>query len=110
MQYGLVELIWFFLSGIWGLLGTLIGPGIVKLIIAMGIGVLGSLVTIIKILCAFEVRVLSTWLLVTLFGIVFVGIIDIDAVLTWPTAIFFTVFVSTLSFTASLLVNRTIKT
>lgn len=110
MQYSLVVMVWLCLSGLWGFLGISVGPGIAMMIIAMTIGVLGSLITFIQLLWGGKINVLKTGLLVAIIGLVFIGIIDLDAVFTWPAVILFSAFISTLSFAASFLVSRVIRT
>lgn len=105
MRYVQIVLLWLTLSSLWGLLGSLIGPGIVMLIIALLVGTLGALITVIQRLCGHRTEALRTGLLLATIGIILVGIWLFDARMTWPALLFFTLFISAMSFMGSFIVN-----
>ena len=109
MRYVLVVLVWLSLSALWGLLWSLIGPGIVMLLIALMVGTLGTLFTVVQLLCGHEAKILRTGLWVAVISIILTGIWLFDARITWPALLFFTVFIAAMSFIGSSLVNRLIS-
>ena len=106
MRYLAAVVIWMLLSMLWGIAGTLIGPGIVMLIIASVVGAVGSILTVAQFICGYKAHTLGTGLVVTITGIALTWFIAYESELAYQAILILAVFIALPSFVISYLLDR----
>jgi hypothetical protein len=106
LRYLLIVAIWLTLSVPYGLVGTTIGPGIVMLMVALFVGVIGSTVSLIQRFRSYNMNPLYSGFIVGGSSIALTVLFFSSDNLTYQSTLFLGVFVFGLSFVGSFVVDR----